>query len=173
MLVIIRCFYLGSETMNWIIREAASEDIEAIVQLRLKLLTEVGDVNEANKDDVYLANLHYFQKVVRSGALKVWLAETTDHDIIAISSLLLFERPPHGENISGFEGYIMNMYTKPEFRGKGVARQLINECLVFCKQKQVGCVKLHASADGYYLYKSLGFKSKQNEMEFSFYHDLQ
>lgn len=36
--------------------------------------------------------------------------------LVAIGSLCLFTRIPYNENLSGLEGYILNIYTFPQFR---------------------------------------------------------
>ncbi|MDE3838266.1 N-acetyltransferase [Bacillus methanolicus] len=67
--------------------------------------------------------------------------------------------------MSGLEAYIMNMYTKPDFRGQGIARSLLEECISYCKSLGVERIWLHASSDGYSLYKKMGFIEKNSEIE--------
>ncbi|GGP16921.1 GNAT family N-acetyltransferase [Oceanobacillus neutriphilus] len=150
--------------MDWSIRKASLSDADAITELRIELLTAAGDVNEGNKAKVYHANQSYFKEKLSKGVFSAWLAEV-EGAIIAISGLVFFERPPQGENINGVEAYIMNMYTKPEYRGLGIARKLLEECISHCKQTDVGRIWLHASDNGYHLYKKMGFVNKDSEME--------
>ncbi|WP_080873835.1 GNAT family N-acetyltransferase [Oceanobacillus timonensis] len=150
--------------MNWTIRKASLSDADAITQLRIELLTAAGDVNEENKTNVCNANQIYFKEKLSNGEFVAWLAEA-EGKIVAISGVVFFERPPQGENISGVEAYIMNMYTKPEYRGLGIARALLEACITYSKRTGVGRIWLHAFKDGYHLYKKMGFVDKDSEME--------
>ncbi|KUP08953.1 acetyltransferase [Bacillus coahuilensis p1.1.43] len=145
-------------------RKATANDINAITELRMELLTVVGDVNEENRLEVFNATRNYFKEKVSNGSFSAWIAESNGI-VIGISGLVFFERPPHGENISGLEAYIMNMYTRPDFRGLGIARSLLEECISNCKDLGVGRIWLHASEEGYQLYKKMGFIDKNSEME--------
>ena len=60
-------------------------------------------------------------------------------------------------------GNILNVYTRPESRRKGLARKLMDAALAWCLLNQVRAVILHASDDDRRLYESLGFEST-NEM---------
>lgn len=150
--------------MDWNIRKALLHDVEAITELRIELLIAVGDVNEGNRSEVFNANLNYFKEKLSNGTFSAWVAEIKG-TIIAISGLVFFERPPHGDNLSGLEAYIMNMYTKPQYRGCGLARSLLEECISDCRSLGVGRIWLHSSPDGYPLYKQMGFSEKDSEME--------
>ncbi|WP_040982746.1 GNAT family N-acetyltransferase [Oceanobacillus jeddahense] len=150
--------------MSWTIRKASLSDADAITELRMELLTVAGDVNEENKSNVFNANQIYFKEKLSNGMFTAWLAEDKG-TIVAISGLVFFDRPPQGENISGIEAYVMNMYTKPKYRGFGIVRTLLEECISHCKNIGVGRIWLHASEDGYHLYKKMGFVDKDSEME--------
>ncbi len=45
------------------------------------------------------------------------------------------------------------MYTTPKYRGKGLAKQLLEHCIGECKKSGVKRIWLHASEDGKPLYK--------------------
>ena len=64
---------------------------------------------------------------------------------------------------AAIRGNIVNVYTRPEHRRKGLARQLMRASLDWCRSNAVPCVILHASVEGRRLYESLGFAST-NEM---------
>ncbi|MFB5089349.1 GNAT family N-acetyltransferase [Psychrobacillus sp. PGGUH221] len=150
--------------MNWNKRKATYSDVNSITELRIELLTVVGDVNEENRRKVFSANENYFRKKLSNGGFSAWIAEV-EGTVVALSGLVFFERPPQGENISGLEAYIMNMYTKPEYRGYGIARSLLEESISECKIMGIGRIWLHSSQDGYQLYKKMGFTDNDSEME--------
>ncbi|MGG0288901.1 GNAT family N-acetyltransferase [Peribacillus butanolivorans] len=63
------------------------------------------------------------------------------------------------------EAYILNMYTIPEYRGKGLAKRMLKKCIDESRNSGVKRVWLHASKDGKHLYKKMGFTTKDSEME--------
>ena len=58
---------------------------------------------------------------------------------------------------------IVNVYTEPAYRRRGLARRLMIAMLDWLRQQGYGTVSLHASDYGRPLYESLGFKVT-NEM---------
>jgi GNAT superfamily N-acetyltransferase len=109
-------------------------------------------------------NQKYFADALPTGDFVAWIAEI-DGKIVASSGLVLFRRPPHLENLSGVEAYIMNMYTMPEWRGKGLAKALLEQLICFAKTSNVRRIWLHATEVGRPLYEKFGFKPKSSEME--------
>jgi GNAT superfamily N-acetyltransferase len=57
----------------------------------------------------------------------------------------------------------MNMYTDPEYRGKGLATSIIETIIIWCRKNEFHWVSLRASDGGRHLYETLGFKPT-NEM---------
>ena len=100
--------------VNMKIREANAEDIQQIVHLRMKLFVEVGAIShEDAAPELNATTLRYFQE--NTNVTKSWVAEYSSK-IVAAGTLSLFFRPPYPENLLGKEGYLLNMYTLPEFR---------------------------------------------------------
>ena len=53
---------------------------------------------------------------------------------------------------------ILNMYTEPEFRRRGLARMLMEKMIAWCREQGYNTVSLHASDKGRPLYEALGFR---------------
>ena len=54
-------------------------------------------------------------------------------------------------------GYILNMYTIPEARGRGVCTRLLEELIKEAKSLGLRYLHLHASEDGVNIYRKAGF----------------
>lgn len=54
-------------------------------------------------------------------------------------------------------GYIWGVYVEPEYRGKGIAKQLTNKAVKYLKFKHCTKAILHASPSGKPVYSALGF----------------
>jgi GNAT superfamily N-acetyltransferase len=88
----------------------------------------------------------------------------TDGQIVATSGMVVYEAPPTGGNPTGVEGYIMNMYTLPEWRGHGLARRLLDCLTEHARGLGARRVWLRASAQGRRVYEPYGFSGDENQM---------
>lgn len=71
---------------------------------------------------------------------------------------MVIQRIPGNFNlIEGMAGYILNMYTIPDFRKNGICSALLNKLIEEGKNLGVKKFFLHASPDGIELYKRYGF----------------
>ena len=71
--------------------------------------------------------------------------------------------PAHPYDLECRRATILNVYTDPEYRRRGIARLLMETMIDWCKRKGLARVNLHASDAGRHLYESLGFEPS-NEM---------
>ncbi len=61
------------------------------------------------------------------------------------------------------QALIVNVFTEPEWRRRGIARRLMERIIAWCREQRIESVVLHASEDGRALYEQLGF-IQTNEM---------
>ena len=143
----------------WTIRRATVDDIDALTDLRQRFLEEIGCASDAVPDAVR----SYLAEALPAGDLVVFVAET-DGRIIATSGAHIFRKPPHARNLSGKEGFVLNMFTLPEWRRQGIATALMQQIVRFLREQGAECVRLHASDDGLGVYRKLGFEPHDSEM---------
>jgi GNAT superfamily N-acetyltransferase len=108
-----------------------------------------------------------------SGEYIGWLVpHPEDADkIIAGAGVMLREIPPiplpraSGETVVYDTGQalIVNVFTEPEWRRRGIARLLLERIIAWCREQRIESVVLHASEEGRALYQQLGFM-QTNEM---------
>jgi len=147
------------------IRLATLDDAEALVRLRMTFLAEVGNFGEgADAVAVSEAFREYLRRKLPTGEFLAWVAEDAG-EIVATSGLVFFERPPNGTSPTGLEAYVMNMYTRPEWRGRGLAAALLDAALARVKQTAARRVWLHATDVGRPVYERAGFVASDSEME--------
>lgn len=128
------------------------------------MLAELRELDGSEMERTAAANRRYFHDKLANGEFIAFLAEA-EGEIVATSGLVLWERPPTSGS-RGIDGYIMNMYTVPEWRGRGIASALL-EHLVRCAQEAgAGRVFLRAvSRKGRRIYQRLGFAGSDTYME--------
>ena len=113
-------------------------------------------------DQVAQVNSRYFATALPGGEFRAWLAEA-DGEIVASGGLVIHAIPPTAYNLAGREGYIMNMYTQPEWRRQGIGAAILRAILDYLQAQDVPLVSLHATPDGHRLYARYGFEPT-NEM---------
>ncbi len=145
------------------IRQATASDTEQIVTHRLQMFEDMG-----NKDSEALAQMAsafrpWLIDHMRRNVYLSWLACNADGAVVAGSDLWLIDWPPGQYDISLYRGYILNVYTHPDYRRRGLARQLVQMCTDWCYANDIKIVTLHASDEGRKVYEGLGF-TPTNEM---------
>jgi len=142
-------------------RKAEIDEISQLVNLRKKQLIDEG-LATINNIDIEL--LKYFELSLRDGSLISWIAEEYGI-IVATSGICFYQLPPTYSNPTGKIAYITNMYTKNEYRGKGIALNLLKLVVDEAKKQGYKGVRLHASKQGKSIYERFGFTDYEGYME--------
>jgi GNAT superfamily N-acetyltransferase len=101
-----------------------------------------------------------------------WLAALSDKPEMIVGGAgvqlqPILPRPVDVRTIGeGRQGVIVNVFTEPQWRRRGIARLLIKEILTWSKSEQIDRLVLHASDEGRSIYEKLGFVAS-NEMRFT------
>lgn len=145
------------------LRRASMADAPTIAHHRRAMFRDMGYEDAAALDSMMAKFLPWLETKMRAGDYLAWLAVTAADRVVAGAGLWLMDWPPHMVGSSAQRGNIVNVYTEPDFRRRGLARRLMGEPLTWCKANGIDFVILHASPEGRGLYESLGFRAS-NEM---------
>lgn len=141
--------------------------VNDFVDMRISLFKELGEVSATDDiSQLSAATAEYFLSNIENNLL-CWGIEVEDQ-IVAIASLNLFSRIPYLENLSGKEGYILNIYTSPNYRKRGMAGKLVKTIIDYAKVNDIKRLWLNSSEQGRPLYLSYGFEQVGNTMELIF-----
>lgn len=144
-------------------RIATSQDIDALIQMRITFLSEIGQTpDDAPRFEDALRN--YFTAHLAAGDFVSCLA-VSEGQIIATSGMVFHVHPPSVKNPNGRGAHIMNMYTLPAFRGQGIATKLLGQLLDLARQRRCTRVYLHALPLGKSIYIKAGFVPVEHEMQ--------
>src|SRR5512142_545919 len=107
------------------IRLAAVADIPTINELRTEMLNELRAHRGSSESAENLAasNAEYLARAIPSGQYAGWIAEEEGAPV-GIAGCFFFERPPMERPGAVLEGRIVNVYTRPGWRGRGVGGAL-------------------------------------------------
>lgn len=134
------------------IRRATVADVPRIVDLRVAFLRDVREVG----DEAALreAVTEYLTRVMPSDACVVWVADV-DGEIVATGAMTVYERMMWDG--VGREGYVLSMYTVPEYRRQGLAREIVDAMLSFAREENLRLC-LIATDEGRPIYERAGFR---------------
>jgi GNAT superfamily N-acetyltransferase len=144
------------------IRLATVADIPTINHQRRAMFAEMGwdHFLSAGMDKAFA---EWLRPRLENGTYLGWFAVTAAGEIAGGVGLWIREGTPHPHDFSTRRGYVMNVYIEPEQRRQGLARDLMQTLLDWCRANALYSVNLHASDAGQPLYESLGF-TPANEM---------
>ena len=107
------------------IRKAGVEDLKHILHHRRAMFEEMGFRDTAVLDRVEELSREYFSEALQIGTYKAWLAEELNGQIVGGGGIVVADWPGYpGENHAE-RAWILNMYTEPGARRRGVAKQLL------------------------------------------------
>lgn len=156
----------AAEAGEIVIREADLSDLDFLVQQRIVVLRAVFDIEE-HEDTTALenANRAYYEKALKEGTHVAALAFEGEA-FVGCGALCLQDEMPSPDSPSGRTALIMNVYTPPEQRHRGVARRVVRWLMERAQKKGVDRVLLEATPDARPLYEDLGFVSAPDFMEY-------
>ena len=139
------------------IRLANQNDAATIAQHRVLMFREMGAVSDREIDSLMHSTALWVQQELAEKRYVGWLAEDQEQ-IVAGAGIHLRLLPP-GPNCMnvGRWGHIVNVYTYPKHRRRGIARRLMAEAIRWCAAQALDHVTLTASDQGRSLYEKLGF----------------
>jgi GNAT superfamily N-acetyltransferase len=156
---------MTSKTTAFAIREATPADAPALANLRDLLFRELGRQPDSAGLEFRHEAARAFAEGMERGTCHAWIATSADGDIIASVAMLLHARLPSPESALTREGYLLNVYTAPEWRRRGVAAALVAASIARARELGLGRIRLHATDDGMRVYEKAGFKARIDEME--------
>ena len=146
------------------IREATPDDAEIIYQQRLAMFDDVwGPLDPEGVAVMEATFIPWVRRGLADGSYLGWLACDGDGCVVAGGGLIVHEWMASPGNHDSRRAYIANIYTRPDYRSRGIARRIMNAILDWCRSEGFKGVALHASPYGRPLYESLGFEPT-NEM---------
>ena len=143
-------------------KRLTENELDTFIEMRISQLRE-----EGAKEDIDLrpALKAYYLRHLADGTFVSWLAFDGEK-IVGTSGMSFVEKPPYFACPSGKIGLLSSMFTNPDYRRKGIAKELLSR--VVKEAKDYGCktVQITASDMGVKLYTDFGFVHNQNFMQY-------
>ncbi len=150
-------------------RRAVPADAADLVELRLEFMRIVKDGGLPDEEAWRSELSALFERDLASGELVSWIC--LDGERVVAASGIAFgapgepaSDPPAGGPEDGAEALILNMYTLPGYRRRGLASELLGRCIEEGRSRGVRRLRLQPTEDGRVLYERFGFRRAGGDM---------
>src|ERR1043165_1145177 len=159
---------------EFLIRRADVRDAAVIAGHRARMFHDMGELSDETVDDFLAASKSWTERALASEEYIGWLGGPQEQPALIIAGAGVQRRqvPPHphrpwrnGAFAKGRHAIVLNVFTEPEWRGRGVAPLLMEEIIRWAREEKLDRLVLHASAQARSLYERMGFVAT-NEMRF-------
>ncbi len=151
--------------MAYLYHKAGREDLEILVKTRLEMLRSVNSIPEAEDlaEVAWSCRAYYsesFEKDIHAAYL-VFDGEA----FIGCGGISFYRVMPNIKNPSGMKAYIMNIYTVPQYRGKGIATKVVDLLVAEAHKRNIHKISLDATEMGRPVYERYGFVPDNTAMK--------
>ena len=154
------------------IRPATVNDASIVAHHRVGMFRDMGMLGPDTAEQLHQMSEAWLGPAIQRGEYRGWLA-SVDGRVVAgagvqIRRVLPFPLTKDDGSVAVAEGrqaIVVNVYTEPEFRRRGLARALMEAVIAWAREADIESLVLHAARDGKALYEQLGFE-QTNEMRY-------
>ena len=155
----------AEKTESLLYRRAGSHDRELLTRLRLEVLRAANGLEEdVDLSLTELESRRYYETCFLEDSHAAWLVFDGE-EVVGTGAVSFYQVMPTYHNPSGKKAYIMNMYTRPDYRRRGIAYRVLELLTAEAEMRQIDAVTLEATAAGRPLYEAFGFTAMRDEME--------
>lgn len=132
--------------------KASKEHIPLLVDSRIAFLSEYWGQQEPEKENKLREELYKFlEEEIPAETYITWLAMDGGR-CVGTGGMKVSKKPGSFRIPDGLNGYIMNMFTLPEYRRRGIAETILNLLIEEGRKKGIKFFELHATEEGEPLY---------------------
>ena len=145
-------------------RKATIEDIDLLTKIRIEVLRAANGLSDdTDMTEVEHQSYEYYRKALHDNTHTAYLVFDGDR-FAGAGGISYYQVMPTFHNPGGNKAYIMNMYTRPEYRRQGIARRMLDILISDAKSRGIRFITLEATQMGKPLYEKAGFVPLKNEM---------
>lgn len=146
-------------------RKATVDDLELLIKTRIQVLRAANNLdNYVDMSRVEIESRVYYENALINDLHTAYLV-FDGNLFIGSGGISYYIVMPTFHNPSGKKAYIMNMYTKSDYRRKGIATRMLDLLIQDAKEHGVTAISLEATDMGRKLYEKYGFVAMKSEME--------
>jgi ribosomal protein S18 acetylase RimI-like enzyme len=137
-------------------------DSDMILETRKLMFEEMG---KQDLETIWLSIPPFRDWLLAHIANKTYIGvfAVEDDTVLSAAGMYIMDFPPGPLTFHDKSAYLLNVYTFPEYRGRGLAKQLVQYLIDEAQKRGIRRILLHASDAGRPLYEAMGF-TITNEM---------
>lgn len=149
----------------FVYKKATIKDIDVLTRTRIIVLRAANNLSaDTNMSEVQKQSYEYYLKALKNNTHIAYLV-FNENSIVGSGGISFFQVMPTYHNPSGYKAYIMNMYTHPDYRRRGIAYKMLDILVNEAKSKGINAISLETTEMGRPVYEKYGFVQMKNEME--------
>lgn len=146
-------------------KRAEIEDLDLLVETRVEVLRAANKLAaDAGLEEVKEQSFLYYKEALGDDSHIAYLIFDGSR-VVGTGGVSFYRVMPTYHNPSGRKAYIMNLYTAPEYRRRGIAYRTLDMLVRAARERGVTAISLEATEMGVSLYEKYGFVKMTNEME--------
>ena len=151
--------------MNIQIKKAEPADMELLMKWRMEVLKAVFSI-PAGEDlsQLEAENRAYYENAL-TGEAHIACFAVSDGEIVGCGGVCLYREMPSPDNQNGICAYLMNIYTRPEWRRRGIGKEIVAWLIRQARKSGITKIYLETSEDGCSLYREMGFTDMRGYMK--------
>lgn len=148
-------------------RKAGIDELDTLMEWRMRVLREVFSICEDIDTSVIRENNEaYYKAHLSDGSHTACFAiERESGRIVGCGGICYQAEMPSPDNLTGTNGYLMNIYSLPENRGMGIGRMIIEYLIDDAKKRGTEKIYLESSEAAKKLYRQIGFSAMSDYMK--------
>ena len=149
------------------IRKAELKDLELLMEWRMRVLAEVFADDENKSSETVRENneAYYREHLADNSHTACFAVEIGTEKIIGCGGICYQKEMPSPDNLTGTNGYLMNIYTLPEARSEGIGRRIIEYLISDARERGTEKIFLESSGVAKKLYYEIGFADMEDYMK--------
>ena len=145
--------------MEFEYKKATIDDLNILTKTRIEVLRAANGLDDSiDMSSVEREARAYYENALSNDFHTAYLVFDGD-DFIGAGGISYYTVMPTFHNPTGKKAYIMNMYTRPDYRRKGIATKTLDLLIQDAKKRGVTSISLEATDMGRKLYERYGFVS--------------
>jgi ribosomal protein S18 acetylase RimI-like enzyme len=138
--------------------QASAQHLPLLIDSRVEFLSEYWGKQDEQTENKLRAELKlFFEKEISAQTYISFLAMDGEK-LVGIGGMKILQKPGSFRVPDGRCGYIMNMYTLPHYRRKGIGQTILDKMIEAGQAMGIRFFELHATQDGEPLYIKAEFQ---------------
>lgn len=151
--------------MSFEYRKATIKDLALLTNTRIEVLIAANKLSiDTDMSEIEIESYKYYKSAFENDSHTAYLIFDKDK-FIGTGGISYYTVMPTYHNPSGKKAYVMNMYTNPDYRRKGIATKTLDLLINDARNRGIKNISLEATDMGRPLYEKYGFVQMLCEME--------